>query len=136
MNYNEISKETFDLLYKSRASLGSSPLSAGIRALVELRVSQINECAYCYRLHSAEARKVGVEQDKLDLLAVWKNAIIFTEEEKAALEWAELVTCLEKDLHEAKKKLLGIYSEKQFIDLTACIALMNALNRIAISLRD
>lgn len=135
MNYQEISKETFDLLYKSRATLTHSPVSEAIRMLAELRTSQINGCAYCCRLHSQEARKAGVSQKKLDALPAWRSAAGFTEEEKKALAWAEALTRFE-GLSEAKTRLLEFYSEKQVVDLTACISLMNALNRIAIALRD
>lgn len=135
MNYNEISKETFDLLYKSRASLIHSPVSEPIRILAELRTSQINGCAYCCRLHSQEARKAGVSQEKLDALPAWASAAGFTDEEKIVLEWTEALTCLE-ELSEIKNRLMEFYSEKQVVDLTACISLMNALNRIAIALRD
>lgn len=136
MNYTEISKETFDLFSKTRASLNNSPVDPSIRALAELRVSQINGCAYCCRLHTNEARKLGIQQDKLDVLPGWQNSSMFTDEERLVLQWAEAVTHLDKDLKSAKEKLLTIYSEKQIVDLTAIIALMNTFNRIAISLRD
>ncbi len=136
MNYAAISKETFDLLYKSRASLSHSPLNSTIRILAELRVSQINGCSYCCRLHTDEALKMGVQQEKLDNLPAWHNSASFTEEEKAALQWVESVTSLDKDLGKAKVHLLSVYSERECVDLTACIGIMNALNRIVISLRD
>lgn len=65
MDYEKISKETISLLYKSYASLRNSPLEATIKMLVELRVSQINGCAYCCKLHSDEARNIGIEQGNL-----------------------------------------------------------------------
>jgi AhpD family alkylhydroperoxidase len=136
MNYNEISKETFHLLYKSRASLNNSPVTATVRVLAELCVSHINGCRYCIGLHTEEAHKIGVPQEKLDKLAAWKNSSVFSEEEKIVLQWAESVTNLDESLQQAKARLLAIYTEKQVVDLTACIALMNALNRIAICLRD
>lgn len=136
MNYSEISKETFDLLYKTRSSLNQSPLSASIRTLVELRVSQINGCAYCCKIHNEEARKLGFSQEKLDVLPAWRNSTIFSEEERAALNWAESVTYLDKDFNDVKKQLQKFYSERQIVDLTVTISLMNTLNRIAITLRD
>ena len=134
MNYAEISKETFDLLYKSRASLNNSPLKPPIRILAELRVSQINGCAYCCSLHTNEARKVGIPQEKLDVLPGWHNSSLFTEEERTVLQWVEAVTCLDGDSSEAREALLNIYSERELVDLTACIGIMNALNRIVINL--
>ena len=136
MNYAAISKETFDLLYKSRASLSNSPLNPVIRILAELRVSQINGCAYCCRLHTEEAKKAGVEQEKLENLPSWQNSTNFTDKEKIALQWVESVTNLDKDLENVRQRLLTVYSERECVDLTACVGFMNALNRIVISLRD
>src|SRR5579872_556606 len=94
MNYAEISKDTIDFLYKSRASLSKSPLNPTIRILAELRVSQINGCAYCCHLHTEEARKLGVPQEKLDILPAWNNSTSFTDEERLILQWVESVTYL------------------------------------------
>ncbi len=135
MNYAAISKETFDLLYKSRASLSNSPLKPEIRTLAELRVSQINGCDYCCRLHTDEAKKIGVQPEKIDNLATWYNSAFFSEEEKAALKWVEAVTTIDKELGKAREHLLTMFSERECVDLTACIGIMNALNRIVISLR-
>jgi AhpD family alkylhydroperoxidase len=136
MDYAEISKETIGFLYKSRASLSSSPLSPAMRVLAELRTSQINRCAYRCLLHTEEARKVGIAQEKLDTLPAWQHASSFTEEEKLVLQWVEAVTRLDKELEKVKERLLQIYSERQIVDLTAYIAIMNALNRIVIGVRE
>lgn len=136
MNYHEISKETFGLLYKTRASLNSSPLDPTLRVLAELRVSQLNGCAYCCGMHAEEARKIGIPQEKLDVLPAWHSSPSFSEEEELVLHWAEAVTFLDETIEIAKEQLLQVFSEREVVDLTACIGIMNALNRIAISLGD
>lgn len=137
MKYAEISKETIQLLYQSRSSLNQSPLSATMRVLTELRVSQINECVYCCTLHTHEARKLGISQDKLDLLPVWHTSIIFTPEERLVLGWTEALTHLNVSvIQELREQLKAHFSERELVDLTACVSIMNAINRIAISLRD
>lgn len=135
MDYRSISKETFNLLYQSRLSLNSSPLSAQVRALVELRVSQLNQCKYCCEVHTKEARKEGIAQEKLDALSNWKNSSLFSEKEKFSLEFAEALTHL-TDVQECKERVSTLYSERELVDLTMCISIMNAFNRIAISLKD
>ncbi|MEE9452213.1 MAG: carboxymuconolactone decarboxylase family protein [Gammaproteobacteria bacterium] len=135
MNYAEISKETFAHLYKSRASLKKSPLDQSIILLVELRISQINGCAYCCDIHLEEAKNFGIIQEKLDLLPTWQQATeTFTIKERLALRWCEAITRLEKDIAEAKKRLPQHFSDREIVDLSATTAIMNALNRIAISL--
>lgn len=136
MNYAQISKETIDSLYQSYQSLKNSPLDASIRVLVELRVSQINGCAYCCSLHMKEARKAGIPQEKLDVLPGWSNSTVFNEKEQAALLWCESVTYLENDAKELKELMASHFSEREIVDLTASVAIMNALTRLAITLKD
>lgn len=136
MNYAEISKETISFLEQCSASLNHSPLNQSVRVLVELRVSQINGCAYCCGLHSEEARKLNIAQEKLDTLPAWYESKFFTGEERMALQWCESVTRLDKDLEKIREQLFRYYTEKQIVDLTCCIAIMNAWNRIAISLES
>ena len=136
MNYAEISKETISYLYKSHASLKNSPLDPVIRALVELRTSQINGCAYCCKIHSEEARSLNIPQNKLDVLPAWHGTNLFTEKEIAALQFCEDLTYQYKKSVKSKELLTKYFSEREIVDLAACIALMNALNRIATSLKD
>lgn len=136
MDYAKISKETFRLLYQTYDSLKNSPLKETVRAVIEVRVSEINGCAYCLSLHSEEARRLGIAQEKLDALSTWYASELFDEDEKCALQWAELLTTLDQNLEEAKKRIFDRFSEREAIDLTTSISLMNALNRIAISLKE
>jgi AhpD family alkylhydroperoxidase len=108
-----------------------------LRALIELRVSQINGCAYCVDLHTTEARANGETQQRLDCLPVWRECSFFAESERAALAWAEAVTHVSStgapdDLYDALK---AHFSDQQIVDLTIIIAQMNAWNRIAVGFR-
>lgn len=135
MNYAEISKETISLLYKGYNSLKNSPLEPSIRVLIELRVSQINGCEYCCKIHSDEAKKIGIPEEKRDHLVVWNVTDVFTEREKLALRWAEELTYL-KVTQETKKLLKTEFSEREIVDITTCASLMNGLNRLAMSLKN
>lgn len=135
MDYIEISKETISYLHRSYASLKNSPLNQALRTLVELRVSQLNGCAYCCEIHLKESRNLGISQEKLDLLPIWHEAKCFTDEERAALEWCESVTHLKNYSKGSKERLDVYFSEREIVDLTACISIMSALNRLAITLK-
>ncbi|MDW2981335.1 MAG: carboxymuconolactone decarboxylase family protein [Rhodanobacter sp.] len=107
--------------------------------LVYLRVSQINGCAYCLDMHTRDLVKKGVAIDKLALVQAWREAgKVFSEREKAALAWAETVTRVaqtgvpEGDFQTAS----AVFSEKELVDLTFAIGLMNTYNRLAISFRN
>jgi len=136
INYPEINRRALELLLSTKKHMSS--IDASLKALVEIRVSQINGCAYCVDLHSSEARALGEEQQRLDCLVVWKESLLFTEAEMAALDWAESVTHISVR-HDIEKKLADLlqhYSEKEAVDLTFVIAVMNSLNRLAIGLGD
>ncbi|QEN88393.1 carboxymuconolactone decarboxylase family protein [Labrys sp. KNU-23] len=107
--------------------------------LVYLRISLINGCAYCIDMHSRDLTKDGLPQEKLVLVPVWHEAgDLFSEQEKAALRWAETVTRVaETAVPEAEfEAVRAVFSEKEVADLTIAIGLMNAYNRLAISFRN
>jgi AhpD family alkylhydroperoxidase len=118
--------------------VGHSGLPKELIDLVYLRVSLINGCAYCIDLHTRDLLKSGMKVEKLALVPVWHEAgALFSEKEKAALEWAETVTLVAdtKVPDAAYEKVSAQFGEKELADLTIAIALMNAYNRLAISFR-
>jgi AhpD family alkylhydroperoxidase len=105
-----------------------------LKALVELRVSQINGCAFCLNQHTQEARALGESQQRLDCLSAWRETTFFTEREEAAFEWAETLTLIAEkqapqEIYDAATKH---FSEKELVDLTLVVVNMNAWNRLAI----
>ena len=106
--------------------------------LVFLRVSQINGCAHCIDIHTRDLLKEGMSVDKVVLVPVWHEAAyLFTDQERAALAWAEEVTRV-SETHasdEAYADALAAFGEKDLVDLTITIATMNAVNRMGISFR-
>ncbi|GAA0693270.1 carboxymuconolactone decarboxylase family protein [Dyella marensis] len=107
--------------------------------LVYLRVSQINNCAYCLDMHTRDLLKKGVKVEKLALLQAWHEAgELFDERERAALAWAESVTRVaetgvpDTDYAAVRK----LFDERELVDLTIAIGLMNTYNRMAISFRN
>jgi len=115
-----------------------SGLSDVLVELVYLRISQINVCAYCFDQHTRVLQKKGVKVEKLALVQVWREAeVLFDERERAALAWAETVTRVaesaipEVDYQSART----VFSEKELVDLTIAIGLMNTFNRMAIGFR-
>lgn len=133
IDYVSINEAAIARMAQAKNSMPS--IDEKLRALVELRVSQINGCAYCVDLHTTEARRAGETSQRLDCLTVWREVTFFDEAEKAALAWAEAVTLVAED--GAPKALYDSlvlhFSEQQIVDLTLIIAQMNAWNRLAIS---
>ena len=114
-----------------------SGLDKKLIELVKLRVSQINNCAFCLQIHLNVARKLGVAQEKLDLVATWHEAGIFSEKEGAALAWAETLTRLaDRSVpDEAYDAVRRQFSEEQVIFLSVAIGTINAWNRLGAAFR-
>lgn len=98
MDYIKISQKTIGHLYKAHTSVRKSEIDIKLLALTDLRVSQLNGCAYCCSFHSNELREFRIEQNVLDKLSGWKLSDAFDEKQKLALEWAEAITKMETDL--------------------------------------
>ena len=116
-----------------------SGLSAELVDLVYLRISQINNCAYCLDMHTRDLIKKGVTVEKLALLQAWAEAgDLFSERERAALAWAETVTRVsETGIPDgAFEAARTVFQEKELVDLTIAIGLMNTYNRLAIGFRN
>lgn len=116
-----------------------SDLSPVLVDLVYLRVSQINNCAYCLDMHTRDLLKKGVAIEKLALVQAWREAgRLFDDHERAALAWAESVTLIAQTgapdtTYDAAR---AVFNERELVDLTIAISLMNTYNRMAISFRN
>ena len=138
MNYNAASPAGMNTLAAVHGYLRQSELSSRLVDLVFLRVSQINGCAYCIDMHSRDLLKGGLPIEHLVLVPVWSEiAGIFDVKERAALDWAEVVTRLgDKGVPDrAFEAAALVFNERQLVDLTIAIGLMGAYNRMAISFR-
>jgi uncharacterized peroxidase-related enzyme len=137
INYYQIAPDAINKLAVLTKYLESSSLDPLLRALVEIRISQINGCVYCVNLHTEQARRLSETQQRLDTLPVWHESPYFDERERAALTWAEALTHVSQTrAPDADYDILSEYfSEKEIVDLSIAIALMNGWNRIAVGFR-
>ncbi|MFL6736744.1 MAG: carboxymuconolactone decarboxylase family protein [Sphingomonas sp.] len=105
--------------------------------LIKVRASQINGCAFCIAMHTHEAIRDGDSPERLFLLDAWHESSVFSEKERAALEWVEEITLIGEG-HAAKEAfdaLKRFFSEEEVAYLTLAATMINAWNRIAISSR-
>jgi AhpD family alkylhydroperoxidase len=109
-------------------------LSTELRELVSLRVSQINGCAVCVDMHTKEAAAAGETSVRLNLVATWREATVFTEAERAALELAEQGTRIADAAggvpDDVWANAAKHFDEDQLTALVCAIALMNTMNRM------
>jgi AhpD family alkylhydroperoxidase len=120
--------------------LTESSLPAATQELVKLRASQINGCGVCTDMHTKEALHAGESQLRLNLLAAWREATVFTEAERAALELAEQGTRIADAAggvtDEAWAHATEHYDEEQLGALVALIAVINLYNRLNVIVRQ
>ncbi|MER5910472.1 carboxymuconolactone decarboxylase family protein [Streptomyces sp. NPDC001982] len=114
--------------------LSESALPAATQELVKIRASQINGCGFCTDMHTKDAAHAGETQQRLNLVAAWREATVFTEAERAALEVAEQGTRIADAsggvTDEAWTNAAKHYDEDQLVALLSLIAVINAYNRI------
>lgn len=113
-------------------------LERSLIELVKMRASQINGCAFCLNMHSKDARRRGETEQRLYLLDAWEESPLYTPRERAALAWTEAVTRIADShapdhLYEA---LRPHFTDREVVDLTTLIGLINLWNRLAISFRN
>ena len=139
LDYNRIAPAGVKALGGVYGYVMQSSLDPALVELVYLRISQINNCAYCLDSHTRDLLKTGVKIEKLALVQAWREAgNLFDERERAALAWAETVTRVAKTNvpDEAYQAARAVFDERELVDLTIAIGLMNAYNRMAISFRN
>jgi AhpD family alkylhydroperoxidase len=125
------------LLAMGRA-VDESGLDKSLVELVKLRVSQINNCAFCLQIHLNVARRLGLAAEKIDLVATWEEAgVLFSEKERAALAWAEALAHLpgRSVSDEAHASAREHFSEDELMWLSIAVANINAWNRLGAAYR-
>ena len=135
--FEKIAPEVRAALTALSKAVGDSGFDKALTELIKIRASQINGCTFCVQFHLNLARKFGVPQTKLDLVAVWRDAGIFNAREMAALAWTEALTRVtpsgvaDEDFSAVHKE----FGESELVFLTAAVASINAWNRIAMAFR-
>jgi AhpD family alkylhydroperoxidase len=116
------------------AKLGLEP---SLMELVKIRASQINGCAICLHMHSAEARRSGETEERLYLLDAWHDSALYSDRERAALGWTDALTRL-TDTHapdDVYKALQAQFTQEEQVALTLLINVINSFNRIGVGFR-
>ena len=137
LDYVKVLPATRDALISVETVVASSSLEPRLLELVKVRASQINGCASCLDLHTKDARALGEDEQRLHLVAAWREASCFSERERAALAWSEAVTLLSEtdapdDVYDA---LRPVFSEAEIVALTLAIGLINVWNRLNVGFR-
>jgi AhpD family alkylhydroperoxidase len=131
------SPELYDAMM-ALSNAAAKDIDAELGELIKIRASQMNHCAFCLDMHTRDARKHGVSEQKLDVLAAWAEAEgLFTERERAALALTEAITEL-GDGHvpdEVYARAAALFTERELGQVIAMAVTINAWNRINVTIR-
>lgn len=137
LDYHAVWPAGFRGMLALERAVHDSDLEPALLELVKLRVSQINGCAYCLDMHSKDARALGEDEQRLHVLAAWREAPFYSARERAALSWCESLTRIaDTGAPDADfEALTEVFSDEEIGALTYAIVAINGWNRLAVGLR-
>lgn len=138
LDYGAIAPGAMKAMYGLQHYVDACGLEPLLLELIKVRASQINGCAYCIDMHTKDARALGESEMRLYGLNAWRESPFYSDRERAALAWTESVTLVSEthvpdDVFEEARQH---FSEKELVDLTTAVIVINAWNRFAIPFRD
>ena len=133
-HYHQTAPDVFKAMLGLEQAQADSLLEPSLRELVKLRASQLNGCALCLDMHSADALKQGESARRLLALGAWEDAPFFTERERAALLWTDTLTLLpQRHASDAVyAEVAAQFGEREIAELTLAIVTINAWNRFGV----
>jgi AhpD family alkylhydroperoxidase len=135
--YAKLAPEAYKALMALEQHVRANGLERALVHLVDLRVSQLNGCAFCIDMHSKDLRAEGETEQRVYALSAWRETPFYSDRERAALAWAEAVTMLGGDhvgdaiFAETRRH----FEDRELVELTLAICTVNAWNRMIIAFR-
>jgi AhpD family alkylhydroperoxidase len=134
--FKQLAPDIYDAVLAMAMLAGKVGLDKQLLELVKIRASQINGCAFCVQYHILEAERLGIPQDKINLVVVWREAPQFSTRERAALAWTEALTVLGNGVSdEVYAEASSEFSEKELLYLTSAVSVINVWNRYGVAYR-
>jgi AhpD family alkylhydroperoxidase len=137
LDYGKAAPGSVQAMYKLEKYVEESGLERPLLELMKTRVSQINGCAFCIDMHTKDARAAGETEQRLYGLSAWREAPYYSERERAALAWAEVVTLISQT-HASDEEYEAVraqFGEEELVKLTMAVIAINGWNRLAIAFR-
>jgi AhpD family alkylhydroperoxidase len=137
INWSKTSPEGYNAMKGVENFVSQSKLDPKLKELIKIRASQMNKCAFCLDMHTKDARAIGETEQRINVLAAWREAPFYTPQERAALAWCETLTLLPEtgapdDLYEELEQL---FTPNEIVELTFAIVTINSWNRLSVGFR-
>ena len=137
IDFTKVNPDAAKAIYTLEAYVKSSAIEPSLIDLIKVRASQLNGCAFCIDMHTREARAKGEGEQRLYLLDAWRESPLYTDRERAALEWAESLILISIDHvpDEVFNRVRQQFSEAELVDLSMAVVAINGWNRLSIGFR-
>jgi AhpD family alkylhydroperoxidase len=137
INYLRVSPRAMQAMMGLQNFVNGSGLEHSLLELVKMRASQINGCAYCLDMHSKDARAAGETEQRLYLLNAWREAPLYSERERAALEWTEALTFLREEQvpDHVFAAVREHFSEEEVVNLSLAVVAITGWNQLNVAFR-
>lgn len=132
----EIDPHAYESMFAMEKYIHAGDLGEDLLALIKIRASQINGCAYCLDMHGREARAAGVDNRRIDVVAGWREALsLYSEREQAALALTEQVTLIGRGgvSDDVWAQAAKAFDENELVRVLMAICAINVWNRLAVS---
>ena len=138
LDFFEQSPDLTKILFEFSGAVKKGSLGNTLIDLVNIRASQINGCAFCLDMHVKEAKIHGEQELRIYHIPIWRESNLFSETERAVLEWTEAVTKLSEHgvPDEIYNRVRAQLSETKITELTYAIGVINMWNRLNISFQS
>lgn len=133
----KLAPKIMQAMIEAEKAVSEAGLEYSLYELVRIRASQINGCAYCIHMHTRDARKAGETEERLYLVAAWRESPLFTPRERAALAWTEALTLIAQTRapDEDYEALKAHFTDEEIVKLSMAINMINLWNRVAVGFR-
>lgn len=138
IDYRRVLPEAVQAMSGLEQVVHDSTLEPELLELVKMRASQLNGCAYCLDMHSKDALARSESEQRLHVLAAWREAPFYGDRERAALAWCEALTLLPESgaPDDVYSEVSARFGEEEIVALTLAIVAINGWNRFAVGLRS
>lgn len=135
LNYAQTAPQSYKTMLDFSNYTKASSLEPLLKELVKIRASQVNGCAFCLDMHTKDARVLGEKEERIFMLNAWHESSLYNARERAALAWTEALTLLAQTHapEDIYREVRAQFSEKETVDLTHAIVVINAWNRFMVA---
>lgn len=138
LNWYKTLPKGYKAMLELQKVVDESKIDHKLLELVKIRASQINGCAHCLEMHTKDAIALGEDEQRLHVLAAWREAPFYSEREKAALAWCESLTNISNTgaPDEVYEEVERLFSPEEIVELTISIVAINGWNRLAVGFKS